>query len=555
MRREFPYKIFTYTSFKNLIDSLREYMAIEEQAANNEHFQYLDNYLKCIQVKSFIWEPEYIDHDYMEDYTRYYAKCFQRYPKWCSRILFFREELDTETIEKAITEEGTKASERLQPYFLGFIVLRPLPKTLLGKVCLKTYDNTEETHRVFPILRDYTIHFLGMPLTVNSLAFQEQDNAVSACATTAIWFALHGIGYNSGKTNLPSPSEITLNAKKLISDYAKSALPNKGLLPSQMAHAMKEEGFEPLLMKFINTSYLKALLRAYLHAHVPVILGVTLMFEDEEGILPDGKSRKEPIGDHAVTATGYNLNLEKEPVDFDLGGYPVHIMRGKNIPFFARASRIDKIYVHDDRLGPFAKMTFRDEYYQRLLTEWYRFRKHPDQVNASVDTILLPLHPKVRIKFHTIFSIIHVFNAYYMDVWQVFLDKPIEWDIYLSTVCDLKAQWLSEARFEDPSCKLRILSLHMPRYIWVADAIDSENNNLLFTFLFDATDIENSDLFIRALHYTRLSFDIMRRQALLLREHPVEWGDNTFNYQSWKILSHYFEENSDQIVKPECQPK
>ena len=64
-------------------------------------------------MKSFIWEPEYIDHDYMEDYTRYYAKCFQRYPKWCSRILFFREELDTETIEKAITEEGTKASTAL----------------------------------------------------------------------------------------------------------------------------------------------------------------------------------------------------------------------------------------------------------------------------------------------------------------------------------------------------------------------------------------------------------------------------------------------------------
>ena len=103
---------------------------------------------------------------------------------------------------------------------------------------------------------------------MKSLAFQEQDNAIAACATTAIWFALHGIGYNWGKNNISSPSEITLNAKKLISDYAKNALPNKGLLPSQMAHALREEGFEPLLMRFLNTSYLKALLRAYLNVRI-----------------------------------------------------------------------------------------------------------------------------------------------------------------------------------------------------------------------------------------------------------------------------------------------
>lgn len=543
------YIVSTYTSVKDIIDVLLKEGKIEEQAACNEHFLYLADYLECIQVKSFIWEREYIDHDYMEDYTRYYAKCFQHYSKWCSRILFFNKEIEQSVLEETIeNRESAEAYKLLQPYFVGFIVLRPLPKTLLGKVCLKTYDESDHTNRTFPVLREYKIHFLGIELTVKSLAFQEQDNAIAACATTAIWFALHGIGYNWGKNHISSPSEITLNAKKLISDYAKNALPNKGLLPSQMAHALREEGFEPLLMRFLNTSYLKALLRAYLNVRIPVILGVTLMYEDEYGTLPDGTSRKEPIGDHAVTVTGYNLDRQTLPTEFDLGRYPVSINPEERIPLFCRSSRINKIYVHDDRLGPFAKMAFREEYYQRLLTNWYKYQECPDQVNASVDTILLPLHPKIRIKFNTIFSIILVFNTYYMDMWREYKkDTPIEWDIYLSTVCDLKSKWLAMSEFEDPSCKLKALSRHMPRYIWVADAIDARSDSLLFTFLFDATDIENSELFIAALHYTKLSFEITRMQAELVSGHKEI---HESNYQAWKILFHHLNADSDIVIKP-----
>ena len=126
-------------------------------------------------------------------------------------------------------------------------------------------------------------------------------------------------------------------------------------------------------------------------------------------------------------------------------------------------------------------------------------------------------------------------------------DTPIEWDIYLSTVCDLKSKWLAMSEFEDPSCKLKALSRHMPRYIWVADAIDARSDSLLFTFLFDATDIENSELFIAALHYTKLSFEITRMQAELVSGHKEI---HESNYQAWKILFHHLKVDSDIVIKP-----
>ena len=543
-------KVFKYASFSSIISQLISLKILDEQALQNEHIDYLNDYLNFIGAKSYILEKEYIDHDYMEDYTRYYARCFQKYPKWCSRIIFFNKKIDIDKIKEGIIQNKTSIIKKLQQDFIGFIVIRPIPKTLLGKVCLKVYPikNNLTSNRVFPVLREYKIHFLGIELVVESLAFQEQDNAIAACATSALWSALHAIGYNWGKNYISSPSEITQNAKKIIDKHTgNSSFPHKGLQPSQMAQAIKDEGFEPLTTGFINTSYLKAIIRGYMNAHIPIIIGVRLMYENEEGVRKDGIPRSVPIGFHAVTINGYNIDKSISPKIFSIEDLAVHTDFEKRKDLRMFSSRINKLYVHDDRLGPFVKMEFKDEYYQRLETHWYEYTSK-DKVNADVNIILLPLYHKIRIKFHSIFHIIYDFNTYYMNGWE-----DIEWDIQLFTVCDLKKEWmkLKDDEIEDSDLKLNLLSLHLPKFILVATALNSGKEKKIFSLLFDATDLDNSNFFIYAVHYNIESFYITYINAQLAKEYNAKDEDNLYNYQSYKILSQHLDLKSKKILKPE----
>lgn len=540
-----------YNSFSDIINQLISLECIDEQALFNEHFEYLNEYLNKINVKSYVIEPKYIDRDYIEDYTRYYAKCFKNYYKSCSRILFFKKQFSRETIENEIVRCKKNIIKSLQNNFVGFIVVRPLPKTFLGKVCLKTIDHNK-FNCIYPVLREYKIHFLGIELTVNSLAFQEQDNAIAACATSALWTALHAMGYNWGKFNISSPSEITFNAKQITSDYSKSFFPNKGLQPSQMAHAIKMEGFEPLLCNFVNTSYFKAILRGYMQARIPIIIGITLAYLDENGVTKEGIRRNIPIGFHAVTINGYNIDNSIKIKRFDTGNIKTHLSVNDNSQLFMYSSRINKIFVHDDKLGPFISMEFLNEFYQRLETHWNDYKNPTDKINANINTILIPIYPKIRIKFHHIFSVINDFNMYYMEWWK---DNNIcvEWDIHLSTVCDLKKEWLNMKikDFEDLNIKIKLLKLYMPKFIWVANAIKSSTNKIIFSFLFDATDIENSDLTVAIIHFSKESYIINCLQALLANKYNIDRPNNIFNNQSRRILSHYLND-STKIIKPEC---
>lgn len=552
-----PYQVFSYTGIDDLIDKLKNVWQIDERTAQNEHFRYLEEYFKNIKVQTIVLEMEYVDRDYLEDFSRYYSKCFHPYPKWCVRLHFFAFHFTKEDFEKIILQYNRNDNTcSLQDHYLGFIVLRPLPKTLFARICLKTYPEQDASNgqRNFPVVREYKAHLLGLELSIKTLAFLEQDNAVSACATSALWTALQGT--DQGLLHrTSSPYEITLNAKKFVSDYSKTSIPDKGLLPSQMAHAIKEEGLEPLLVGFVNTSYLKALVRAYLSVRVPVILGFTLRYEEEKGELPNGRQRSLPIGDHAVTIVGYHIGASSL-IEFDdnIDLIPSTIDKKDRKPMYMRSSKIDKLYVHDDQLGPFASMGFRQEDWQHLTTGWYRHRVPSDQVNATVSTMIFPLYHKIRIRFNTIFSIIRDFNTYYMEMWK---NDKVVWDIYLTTVCDLKKRILSleSALLKDTECRLKMLKSKLPRYIWVADAYVKEGDKeekLSFSFYFDATDIDNSDLFICALHYDLGSYtNICLQAGLNFPESSLVLSpDSKFNYQSWRILNAYVDPTEKKIIKP-----
>lgn len=105
-----------------------------------KQIDYIYRYLKDLGAKSILLEFEYIDRDFLEDYSRYYVKRFSNNGNKCARLHFFTSEIQHTSINDALTNtSASPAIAELQNNYLGFVVVKPLPKTFIGKTCLKRY--------------------------------------------------------------------------------------------------------------------------------------------------------------------------------------------------------------------------------------------------------------------------------------------------------------------------------------------------------------------------------------------------------------------------------
>jgi hypothetical protein len=80
-------------SADNLFDALRAPEQARQQVAAGAQAQYLVRYLTAVRARTIIVEHEYIDGDYLDDYAAFYAKSFAKYPRWCKRLHFFRDDI------------------------------------------------------------------------------------------------------------------------------------------------------------------------------------------------------------------------------------------------------------------------------------------------------------------------------------------------------------------------------------------------------------------------------------------------------------------------------
>lgn len=318
-----------------IIDILSHYSIADEGfVALKPHVDYFVDYCNAIGVKTIVVEPEYVDRDYLEDYAGYYVRCFADYRSTCSRLHFFNFKFSSQQFSRCLLGKGLKLKTQMQQpgNYLGFVVIKPLPRTIVGRTCLQAYPAEDRRHFV---VRDYKVNLYGIELTVHgTLAFQEQDHAAAACATSALWSAFQGTSrvFNH---HIPSPVEITKEALQRF-PMTERGLPNSGLTDIQMANGIRSVGLDPIPFNIRPQMIDEALLTiqdityAYLKCGIPALLGVRLYG------LPDNPG-------HAVAVTGFSL------------GFANPTSRGKT-GFLLKSSRIDKIYAHDDGIGPFARM-------------------------------------------------------------------------------------------------------------------------------------------------------------------------------------------------------
>ena len=144
--------------------------------AYNNHTHYFQSYFghEGIAAKTILIESHYIDKYFLDDYAGFYVRCFDHYVRVCSRLHFFKNEFSKTDFSKLLLDENSGFKiENLKKNYLGFIVVKKLPITVIGRTCLDTYKATEAELRKFPIKRDYKVNLFGIELEVETLAFQE----------------------------------------------------------------------------------------------------------------------------------------------------------------------------------------------------------------------------------------------------------------------------------------------------------------------------------------------------------------------------------------------
>ena len=452
----------------------------KELVKSKNHFRYFKKYLGEINAKTILIEEGYISKDFLHDYASYYSLCFEKYDKRCKRVHFFALDFDASTFEKML--EGHHVDRDIPGSYLGFIVVKPIPYTLIGYSLLKVYSNSPIT-RHFWGTKIYEVHLYGWKLKVDSLAFQEQDTVLSACATTAIWTMLSKAS-DYRLALIKSPNEITKDSGILSHDGSR-LFPNKGLDIRQICQAIYLSGLvtevlqadlilpdnippqrQPLhpFKKVVSKSYLKKILNAYSSIGIPLILVIGV---------PNGRT----YGLHAISVPGF----KQSP--------PAPIATTPAISYWS--DNIEKFYAHDDQWGPFVRIEWHNDF--EMVTEW-----NDGTRRTYVLQIVIPTFPKIRISYHDIEVIVLGLDRILTTIFGSSTVQDLVWDIRI----DYSERYKQDIIELDPKVfpnKLKHLQMQLPKYVWIVTCYIGDKTAL--KFVFDATGLSQAMLGLDVLSF------------------------------------------------------
>jgi hypothetical protein len=458
------------------------------------HSRYFEDYFSHpdIQAKRIVVEANYVDRDFLEDFASYYVRCFKRYERHCTRLHFFDIEFNNTDVESLIVGEDCGITlDQFRAAYIGFIVLRNLPQTIIGRTCLKTYGD-DAGRRRYPITRQYQVSLYGIPLTVESLGFQEQDSVAGACATSALWTVLQGTG-RTFQHGIPTPVEITNLADQHKALEARRS-PSRGLTAEQALRVIEAIGLYPHQVPTADRYTFTSTLYAYLRGNIPIYMGeqlhsATLLPGAPRGV--DG-TQTSLIGGHAVAVTG-----------FSLGG---SVLPQGSSEFRLRSTQIDRVYVHDDQVGPFARMHVADysvtapgQAPQSVFAlDSTLPAPHPGRTTlAKPDHLIVPLYHKIRIPYSFVQWSVISFDAVMKDALNGasagYDTQKLTWDIFLVT----GSQYMDRLRKRNDlkrEHRLALATKPLPRFFWHASLF--YDGTPAMTILFDATDLEQGDVVV-----------------------------------------------------------
>ena len=353
---------------------------------------YLARYCARLGAATVVREKLYIDRHFLDEYALYYSRNLSPPPNRVQRFHLFSRSFTDDGLTRLFEDRaklwanaGERFDARLSASYLGFVSIRPLPSVPVGRTVLRQLDDGQP--RDIWATSKHPVHLGNLTLTVEGIAFQQQDVAVGACATAALWSALSRVSRHEGM-RAPTPAEVSEAAARHLLPHGRTLPAVAGLTVAQLAEAIRTLGFAPEAVRANELPEIFVVaLHTYLLSGIPVVLAL-----------------RSADGGHAVTAVGFQTT--RKPKALLQTTVPV------------RSARIEKIYVHDDRLGPYARSFLRpvprtattDEALV-LEIETASSIKAEAQANPKlletwlVDSCLVPVYPKLRLPVRSLITI------------------------------------------------------------------------------------------------------------------------------------------------------
>ena len=414
----------------DIIFSFNSHGILKDLLGRSHQGNYILDYLETLGAKTCVLENEYIDKDFTIDYQKFYCRSFKNDGIFTKRIHFFEEYICLDELKYLIVNNSIGL---LKDSYLGFVVIRPIldayGEPFIGRTLLRTCPSDEEDKCCF-ITGDYTASLFGIPLEIKSLPFQAQDQGVSACATIALWAAIHPL---RGKFGLPghSPAEITEISTSLPTAFRR--FPSSGLTIEQIGNYINLINLELEHIYAVNDDVIQTAVKAYIRAGFPIIAALNF------------KQNKSLSGRHAVVISGYKED---------------------------KTGNIIELYVHDDGIGPYSRV-LPDGSFKSWKNEWNDFG-----YEVELEKLLIPIYPKIRLPFLRIY-------IEYLKIKEHLSDVLSEYDVelHLTTINKYK-NFLIANPIKD---KLEILTKSLPRFLWIVRLF--HKNQLIGDQVYDGTSV------------------------------------------------------------------
>lgn len=354
MKKEF--RVFPFKS-KEFGEHLKE-VALPYEGNLTPINTILEQLVSTLDCKTAIFEEEYVDEDYQDEFAAFYSKAFKRYPHRCTRIHFFSD---------AIPQKTKRGFRKYNKSYLGFVILRPTDLQRVGRTILT--PPIQSSHNQFITCKtEFYAHIYGDVFTIKAMPFIQQDTQVGACAQASLWMLARYMGQQFNCSEF-LPSKINALAKANIA-LGRSLPAERGLTPIQILDALQGMGFPSVMymresidpcaahidaafpvtdepeeqMELRRTAKLADIAYRYIESGLPVILGTK---------------------DHAIVAIGHSYD---------------HSANAS-----VAIKRIPSFFINNDNTGPYQEMPL--------------FEKNTEGLSfLNVNTIITVAPPEVTLQ-------------------------------------------------------------------------------------------------------------------------------------------------------------
>lgn len=375
----------------------------------------------------FFLEFPYVDKMYRDTYYHYYASKNNEYDRNSIRVSIF---LNNFTVDNIFDAESIMAN------YLGFFTIRPTFPNVLGRNITSPLA-FKDVNDISVCNSKYSVSFNSLKLQVSSFPHSSQDSEAITCAETTIWSIVEYFSNKYNEYRPLLPNQIHEILKELT---VERQIPSQGLSAQQISFALKKVGFGvKVYNKNMYDVEFESILKTYIDSGIPVVAIVN----NSNGIC------------HAFNIIGkrkYNDTELAKIIPLDLRGDGTVMLRDVS------EAEVDYVFI-DDNCSPYRISNINNPCAHYGDAEWNK---------CKITDIIVPLYPKI-----------------YMDAGQAkklsvnfiklcnfaFINR----NIYIKTfLCSSRTykDYLFKLEDINPEIKKILLSLNMPKFIWVTEIYD-----------------------------------------------------------------------------------